>query len=126
MKEQYNLTKTEQEVMEVLWESQGPVQTGELLARMQMVGRAWKRQTLNTILFRLEERGIVSRRHAYVQAALTGEELLQKRTQSILDNLYDGKIGNFFAALTGNVRLKEEEADKLNDLIEELKNQQKE
>lgn len=125
MKEQYSLTRAEQEVMEVLWEREGPVQTGELLERMRTEGRTWKRQTLNTILFRLEEKGIVSRSHAYVQAALTGEELLQKRTQNILDNFYEGKIGNFFAALTGNTHLKEEEADKLNDMIDQLKNQWK-
>ncbi len=123
MKKQYNLTKAEQEVMEVLWESAVPVHTGELLEQMRVKGREWKRQTLNTLLFRLDEKGIVSRKHAYVEAALNREELLQKRTQNILDDFYDGKIGNFFAALTGNTHLKKEEADILNDLIEQLKNQ---
>ena len=123
MKECYSMAKTEKEIMEVLWEAGGPVQTGVLLERMRARGREWKRQTLNTLLVRLDEKGIVSRSHAYVQAALTREELRQKVTQDILDDFYGGKIGNFFAALTGHISLKDEEVDKLNELIDQLREQ---
>lgn len=123
MKESYRIAKTEKEIMEVLWEAGEAVQTGELLEQMRLRGRDWKRQTLNTLLFRLEEKGIVSRSHAFVQAALTREELLQKQTQDILDNFYSGKIGNFFAALTGHTHLKDEEVNELNELIARLREQ---
>lgn len=123
MKESYRIAKTEKEIMEVLWEAGGSVQTGVLLEQMRLGGREWKRQTLNTLLFRLEEKGIVSRSHASVRAALTREELLQKQTQEILDNFYSGKIGNFFAALTGHTHLKDEEMDELNELIGRLREQ---
>lgn len=123
MRECYSMAKTEKEIMEVLWEVGGPVQTGVLLEHMRARGRDWKRQTLNTLLARLDEKGIVSRTHAFVQASLTREELRQKETQDILDDFYGGKIGNFFAALTGHICLKDEEVDKLNDLIEQLREQ---
>ena len=122
MKNGYKITEAEQEIMEVLWESSEPVLTRELLDRMNAGKRNWKRQTLNTLLFRLEEKGIVSRKRAYVQAALSREELKQKQTQEILNDFYGGKLRNFCAALIGSTRIKEEEAEKLNALIDELQN----
>ena len=109
--------------MEVLWEYSSPVLTRELLDRVNAGKRNWKRQTLNTLLFRLEEKGIVERKRAYVQAALSREELKQKQTQEILNDFYGGRLRNFCAALIGNTRIKEEEAEKLNDLIDKLQNE---
>lgn len=118
MKESYKITRAEREVMEVIWEADEPVRTKNLLDRMKEKGRDWKRQTLNTLLFRLEEKGIVSRRRAYVEGALSEQELLQKQTQEILDDFYGGKLENFCAALVGNRAVKNEEVDKLYDLID--------
>ena len=61
MKVSHKITETERNVMEVLWENSDPVATRELLEMMKEKGKSWKRQTLNTLLFRLEEKGIVSR-----------------------------------------------------------------
>lgn len=123
MKNGYKVTEAEQEIMEVLWEYSSPVLTRELLERMNAGKRNWKRQTLNTLLFRLEEKGIVERKRAYVQAALSREGLRQKQTQEILNDFYGGKLRNFCAALIGNARIKEEEAEKLNALIDELQSE---
>lgn len=124
MKESYKITKAEREVMEVLWEAAEPVRTKNLLEKMKERGRDWKRQTLNTLLFRLEEKGVVNRRRAYVEAALTEAELLQKQTQEILDDFYSGKLERFCAALVGGGRqaVKEEDVDKLYELIESWRN----
>ncbi|MCI9279053.1 MAG: BlaI/MecI/CopY family transcriptional regulator [Lachnospiraceae bacterium] len=119
MKESYRITKAEREVMEVIWEAAEPVRTKTLLDKMKERGRDWKRQTLNTLLFRLEEKGIVSRRRAYVEGALSEDELLQKQTQEILDDFYGGKLENFCAALVGNQAIKDDDVDKLYALIDE-------
>ena len=96
MKVNHKITGAEREVMEVLWQRTEPMQTRELLEEMKERGKKWKRQTLNTLLFRLEEKGIVSRKRAYVEAALSQEELLQVQTQELLDDFYGGEYGNFF------------------------------
>ena len=44
---------------------------------MKEKGKDWKRQTLNTLLFRLEEKGVIVRRRAYVWSVLSKEELLK-------------------------------------------------
>lgn len=124
MKESYKITKAEREVMEVLWEASEPVRTKTLLEKMKEKGRDWKRQTLNTLLFRLEEKGVVNRRRAYVEGALSEEELLQKQTQEILDDFYGGKLEKFCAALVGNGKaVKEEDVNKLYALIDGWRNE---
>lgn len=117
----HKITGAERDVMEVLWEQKIPIQTKDLLDAMAAKGKHWKRQTLNTILFRLEEKGVVKRKRAYVEAALTEEELLQAQTQEILDSLYGGEYGNFFAALTGNKKLDSESKALLDNVINRLR-----
>lgn len=118
----YKLSDAEKEVMEVLWEFSDSVQTKDLLELMEEKGRSWKRQTLNTLLSRLEEKGIVSRKRAYVKAIFSKEELLQKQTQEIVDNFYGGKLENFCAAFIGNTQIESEDMERLNRLIDELQN----
>ena len=77
MKVNHKITESERLVMEVLWERGDAVQTRELLELMKEKGKNWKRQTLNTLLFRLEEKAIVSRTRAYVKYAMSREDLLQ-------------------------------------------------
>ena len=67
MKVSHNITDTEKSVMDILWDRPDAVATRELLDLMKEKGKNWKRQTLNTLLFRLEEKGIVNRTRAYVQ-----------------------------------------------------------
>ena len=121
MKNSYKITDAERAVVEVLWEHPGPVQTSELLDLMKAKGKNWKRQTLNTLLFRLEEKSIVKRKRAYVEVALSQQELLQKQTQGILDNFYGGKLRNFCAALIGKAKVSEEDKAMLYALIDESK-----
>ena len=98
MKESYRITKAEREVMEVIWEAAEPVRTKTLLDKMKERGRDWR---------------------AYVEGALSEDELLQKQTQEILDDFYGGKLENFCAALVGNQAIKDDDVDKLYALIDE-------
>lgn len=112
------LTNAEYEVMEALWESDEPVKTRILLEKMKEKGRDWKRQTLNTLLFRLDEKGVLRRRRGEIYGYLSREDLMRKQTQGILDELYGGRIENFCAALAGNPDVSEEQKQKLAKLID--------
>lgn len=125
MKNSYKLAGAEQEVMKVLWENGGILSTGDLLEQMNKKGKSWKRQTLNTLLARLEEKGVVSRPRAFVQARISEKDLLQLQTKAILDHFYDGKLKNFCAALIGDSRLDAKEVASLNALIDELQEKEK-
>lgn len=121
MKESYKIADAERDVMEILWARSEAISTRELLDIMNNNGKNWKRQTLNTLLFRLEDKKIVARKRGYVEPALTEIELLQKQTEELLDSFYGGKLRNFCAALTGQAEISDEEADKLESLIGELR-----
>lgn len=121
MRNSYKLADAEQEVMQVLWET-GLISTGDLLELMNRRGKKWKRQTLNTLLARLEEKGVVSRERAFVEAKISEKELVQRQTKEILDHFYGGKLRNFFAALAGDASLDDEDVESLNALIDELQN----
>lgn len=122
MVKDYKVTEAERAVLEVLWEHVEPMQTAELLEQMKQRGRDWKRQTLNTLLSRLDNKEVVNRKRGYVQAALSEEGLLMKQTQGILDNLYGGKLENFCIALLGNSNVKDEDIAQLNTFVSRLQN----
>lgn len=125
MKNSYKLAGAEQEIMKLLWANGGTLPTSDLLDKVNKKGMIWKRQTLNTILARLEEKGIVHRPRAFVEAMVSEKELQQLQAKEILDSLYDGKLKNFCAALIGDVKVDDKEADNLNTLIDKIQKKQK-
>ena len=88
-----HLSKTEYRIMEYFWSTGGKYKN-------------WKKQTLNTFLSRLIDKGLLERKKeetkAYYGAALTKAEFKQRKAKAILEECYEGKISHFIAALTGN------------------------
>ena len=65
----YELSRTEEQIMDFLWTNNRPVKTGEIMDYFtENKGKEWKRQTLNTLLIRLEEKGVIVRRRGIVEA----------------------------------------------------------
>lgn len=124
LKSSYKLAGAELKIMKMLWANNGTLSTGELLERMNKEGKTWKRQTLNTLLARLEEKGMVSRPRAFVEAKISETDLLQLQTKEILDRFYGGKLRNFCAALLGDVGVNAKEAESLDDLVDEIQKKQ--
>ena len=120
MKIFYKVAPAEVEVMEVLWEQEKMILTRDLLELMAARGRNWKRQTLNTVISRLDSKGLVIRKRGYVIAALTEEELMRKLARRILDEYYDGILKNFCIALLGKSAETEAKIDKLVSEVEKL------
>lgn len=116
----YDLSVTEREIMEVLWEHGDYMRTGELFKLFNERGKNWKRQTLNTLLIRLDEIGVVTRRRAEVTAAFSKTRYCQLQTQDILDKMYDSKLSNFVAAFVGQDKLEDADAAKLEALVAEM------
>lgn len=116
----YDLSVTEKEIMEVIWDRKDYMKTRELFEIFNERGKQWKRQTLNTLLIRLDEIGVITRRRSEVIASYSREEYRKLQTQDILDRMYDGKLENFMAALCAKSELTENEAEKLQNLFHEF------
>ena len=125
MKQNYKLADAERAVMEILWQHPEPVSTRELLDMMNEKGKNWKRQTLNTLLFRLEDKKIVVRKRGYATPAMNAVELRQKQSQELLDNVYDGKFSVFCAALAGCESLTKSDAAEFDAMLKKVSNSKK-
>jgi len=121
MTEKYRLSNTEQEIMNVLWERKGPYTTKELLNFFNERDKDWKRQTLNTLLFRIENKGLIKREGRTVYPICTETEYRQLLSREVLQDMYEGKVSNFILALSGKSKISKEDEAELNRLIEDLK-----
>lgn len=118
------MTEAELEIMETLWAREEPVVLGELLenfnARTQ---KNWKKQTINTFLFRMQQenlvRAIEGGRFKRYLPVMTREEYLEDATQRFLEKNYGGSCARMLAMLSGGERPDENEIEALRRMLEE-------
>lgn len=118
MKKIYNVSEAEMEVMEKLWEHGDGIKQSELLALFQADGKEWKRQTLNTFLTRLEDKGLLTREKRIVKPVYSREEYNCIQMKKVIDRMYEGKLSNFVAAFVRENSINDSEAEALIDLLE--------
>lgn len=117
-----DITEAEMEVLKALWKvKKGTVR--DIAAHIpEQRRRAYT--TLQTLLKRLEDKGIVARSketapHIY-SALLTRKTLVKNRLKSIAEELYDGAAGPLVMALVEKNKFSKEELDSFRALIEDL------
>lgn len=91
MKKVVSASEAELEVMEKLWDHEGAIKPSQLLALFEEDGKAWKRQTLNTFLSRLDDKGLVKRENRLVKPLYGREEYYSIQMKALLDRMYGGK-----------------------------------
>ena len=85
------------------------------------VGKDWKRQTLNTLLIRLEDKGVIIRRRGIVEAKYTKEELLHIECQDFVNTKGDGSLVKFVERYFAGETVSKQEAEEIVSLIQQLK-----
>lgn len=90
MKEIYHLSAAETEIMEKLWAQEGPIRQTGLLELFRKSGKEWSRQTLNTLLIRLESRNFVKRERRMVWPAYTRMEFGKLIIAETVRTYFDG------------------------------------
>ena len=113
----YYMSDAESEVMEKLWEQTESIKQSALLALFVEEGKAWKRQTLNTFLERLEKKGLVERENRMVKAVYSKEEYNLMQMKEAIDHMYGGKLSNFVAAFAKKNAIDEKEAETLINIL---------
>lgn len=118
-----NLSDAELEIMKVFWEKNREFTFAELLEYFQQnTDKDWKKQTLNTFLFRLQQKGylqaeIVDRYKKY-SAIITEETYKLEESKALLDKNYHGSLAKMLASFHGGETLDSEEIAELKTLIE--------
>lgn len=111
-------SEAELEVLEKLWDLNEGVKQSQLLALFEADGKEWKRQTLNTFLSRLEEKGFVTREHRIVRTVVSREDYHYKQIQAAIDAMYGGRLSNLVAAYYKDERISESEKKELKRIVE--------
>lgn len=123
-KDRYSLSETEAEIMEYIWNQPGKVLAKDLMNTFNAEkGKGWKKQTVNTFLTRLVENGLLvserSGRSYLYTPVMSREEYKLNRTENMINNLYDGSMKSFMAALIGSDRLESGDIDDLRQWLSE-------
>ena len=121
MYHKYNLPDGEYEVMEMVWQCGNEIRQTELLKKFELAGKGWKRQTLNTLIIRLEEKELLERENRVVKALITRDEYNHLQMKENIDCMYGGKLSSFLAAFTGQEAISKEEKEKILKILEQGK-----
>ncbi len=113
-----NITESEYEIMKILWDEGRSMSLGEIMAQLDV---EWSRNTVGTLLARLNEKGAVGydkagKSNLYF-SILKEKDYSIKETKSFLSKLYNGSIGNLVASLYENKELSENEIEELRKII---------
>lgn len=127
MKLQKRLPDTELEIMLAVWSAEGPVSRAWLEEKLSYKG--WSRNTFNTYLARLLEKGVIARERRgksnYYTAILSQKEYLDFENQTFLGKLYNHSVTQFFAALCRGEGITTQELDDLQRFLDEKKGESK-
>ena len=114
------LSDGEWRIMNLLW-AKSPRQVPELTELLK-TETGWSRATVNMMLARLEEKGVVrterSGRSKDFYPVLSQEDARRKETARFLDRLYGGSVGLMLSALTDQRPLSREEARELRAILD--------
>ena len=122
--EERKLTDAEQVVMRCVWNyGKDEIPFLTLIEELrEKYDKDYKRTTVRTFLFDLEEKGYVTverrGKFSYVIPFVQKEDYRKNQAEAMLDIWFDGSAKSFISALSG--RLSEEEGEKLKGLLDEL------
>ncbi len=117
-----DITEAEMEVLKALWKSGGG--TVREVAEALSAKKARAYTTLQTLLKRLEDKGVVavekgSVPHVY-RAAVSRHGLVKVRLKALAEDLCDGAAGPLVLALVDQRKFSKKELDSFKSLIEKL------
>ena len=115
-----DLSKTEMEIMQVLWSRGGRMPSMAIMDVFIDRGRNWRRQTLNTLLKRMEAKGVIVRTRGSVRALCSELEYRHWQSREIVEEAFAGKLDLFVAAYMGKEILSPELLKEFAKLMEKM------
>ena len=114
----YDVSQSEGLIMDYLWESEEGRCFREITKYLnEDVGKEWKKQTMNTFLNRLSNKGLITaemkKGGRIYHAAMTKVEYEKGRAHQFLEKYYDDSLVEFISVLSGGKNIDEKLANKL-------------
>ena len=103
----------------ILWENE-PINSTKLamLCKEQL---GWSRPTTYTVIRRLAERGLLKNENAVVSSLVSKEQVQQAEMEEMMERVFEGSIPAFVAAFANSNKLRKDDIQKLESLIEGYK-----
>lgn len=122
VKNKFILADSEEEIMELLWKTGRKMPAKEIMDYFNdNHNKNWKKQTMNTFLFRLLEAKFIERTsedRRYLYSPIISKKVYeQNKAESFITNAYNGSFLNFINALSGGQIINNEEAEEIKKLI---------
>jgi len=102
----------------ILWEHE-PVKSTELVKLCEQE-LGWKKATTYTVIKRLSERGVIKSEDAVVTSLVSKQEVQRAEMEEMVEKTFEGSLPAFVAAFASHAKLKEEDAKKLLQMIDEF------
>lgn len=115
------LFDSELKIMEALWR-EGDITASQLVKVMsEAVG--WNKNTTYTVVKKCIDKGAVERREPnfLCKAVISREEVQAAETEGLIDKMFDGSKGQFFAAFLEKGTFSKNEIEEMRELIKRLK-----
>ncbi|HEX3020884.1 MAG TPA: BlaI/MecI/CopY family transcriptional regulator [Lachnospiraceae bacterium] len=118
MKKNQAMSDSERELMKLVWDNGGSIFIAELLDKVEMNSKEWKRTTVLTFLNRLTEKGfIVTEKHGRMNryiATISEGEYMANQTRTFLKDVYGGNAKDLVASLLQQDYLSGNDFEELN------------
>ncbi len=122
LENQPGLSESERDVLRVLWD-RGPATVREINAELTRRGRRWAYTTVATLLQRLSAKQYAASDPSTVphvfKAAVTRDEILERRLKDAADELCDGRAAPLVLALVQGGRFSADELARMRRLIDQ-------
>lgn len=124
-----DFSRSEQLVMEMLWEGKCLDENGEIqaveLSRLLTKKYGWQKSSSYTFFARLLGKGAITRRYPkYTLKPVIGrEEALKDKKAEVIRDLFQGSVINLFSAFLSEKKVTPEELDEMKALIRDFEKQ---
>jgi BlaI family penicillinase repressor len=116
----YSLSKTEQEILNLLWKRGQWMSGADFWEYFNSHGKECKRSTVNTYLTRMTDKGFLVKNGKKYMYAYTKEEFDAKHAEEVLNQRFEGSLLRFVAAFGGTNKISKKEAAELREYLEGL------
>lgn len=119
------ISDAELEVLKILWTHNESMTERQIIDALHG-GSGWHRATIQTLIRRLCEKGVVQKEKKgvfYFSAAVTKREYAQERTADLLNRVYGGNAKNLVSAMLNDNILSEQGIDDLRSYWRERRNE---
>ena len=119
------MSATEFYILQYLWTRETPATFAEIMVHFNEVEKkAWKKQTVNTFLSRLSQKGFLnidkSGKRAIYIPSVSSKKFYENYAKEIVDDSYEGSLKNFICAFTEDHKLTGAEKEDLLAYIQTL------